>query len=192
MSGVAASGVRERLLAAASEVLVGQQRVSMPLRTVAERAGATTGSIQYHFGGKGGLLLAVLQRHGERTVERLRTRRTAQSPPSHVVARSILLEFLPLDDERREEGLVAHAFEGIAAGDDAMARAYATQHAVLANLLATHLPAASSADVDLMLAAIGGIRTDLLLHRIDDEQAIRLVDQLVEKRSDRTARHQDQ
>lgn len=151
----------------------------MPLRTVAERAGATTGAIQHHFGNRDGLLLAVLQRHGERAVNRLRARRKAELPPPPQVARAILMEFLPLDDERREESLVAHAFEGIAAGDGEMASAYRAQHAGLANLLAEHLPGTKSADVDLVLAAVGGLRTDLLLHRIGNAQAVDLLDHLI-------------
>lgn len=172
--------VRQRLIAAATDVIAEGRHASMPLRTVAERAGATTGAIQHHFGNREGLLLAVLEQHGRRAVERLRARRTAEPPPPPQVARAILLEFLPLDDTRREEALVAHAFEGIAAGDRAMAQAYREQHAGLAGLLAEHLPGTAPAGIELILAAVGGLRTDLLLHRITEIQAAGLLDQLIE------------
>lgn len=133
--------------------------MSMPLRTVADRARTTTGAIQHPFGNRDGLVLAVLQRHGERTLQRLQGLGTEQPPPPLRVARAILLQFLPLDDERREEALVAHAFEGLTAGDEGMQRANRQQHRLLASILAEHLPLAESASVDLLLTAVGGLRT---------------------------------
>lgn len=179
MSSVDVADVRQRLIAAAADVLAEERQMSMPLRVVAERAGTTTGAIQHHFGNKDGLLLAVLRRHGERAVDRLRGGRGAQPPPPPQVARAILLEFLPLDAERREESIVAHVFEGIAAGDGELASAYREQHVALADLLAEHLPGVTPAGVDLILAAVGGLRTDLLLHRLSNPQAVDLLDQLI-------------
>lgn len=179
MKVAATSDVRQRLIAAATDVIAEGRHASMPLRTVAERAGTTTGAIQHHFGNREALLLAVLEQHGQRTVQRLRARRTVEPPPPPQVARAILQEFLPLDETRREEALVAHAFEGIAAEDSAMARAYREQHTGLAKLLAEHLPRTSPAAVELILAAVGGLRTDLLLHRINAQHAVDLLDQLI-------------
>ncbi|MGO2862043.1 MAG: TetR/AcrR family transcriptional regulator [Brevibacterium sp.] len=175
--------VRGRLIAAATDVIAEGSHTSMPLRSVAQRAGTTTGAIQHHFGNRDGLLLAVLGHHGRRTAERLRARRTSDPPPPPHVARVILLEFLPLDDERREEALVAYAFEGLAIGDRAMAEAYRQQHTQLGNLLAEHLPQMGTADIELLLAALGGIRTDMLLHRISNEQALTLLDHLIARLS---------
>lgn len=183
MSRSIAGDVPQRLIIAATEVIAAGQHAAMPLRVVAERAGTTTGAIQHHFRNKEGLLLAVLARHGERTVERLRDLRTPEPPPPPAVARAILLEFLPLDSERREEALIAVAFEGLAAGNDDLARAYRDQHALLAALIAEHLPAAAPDDIELLLAALGGIRTDLLLHRVLEEQAVALVDHAISRLS---------
>lgn len=184
MSGQGAGDVPQRLILAATEVIAAGQHTAMPLRAVAERAGTTTGAIQHHFRNKEGLLLAVLARHGERTVERLRALRTDAPPPPPAVARAVLLEFLPLDTERRDEALVALAFEGLAAGDAAagdgdLARAYREQYALLAGLLAEHLPQSTPSDIDVILAAVGGISTDLLLRRITGAQAVSLVDHLL-------------
>jgi len=173
--------VPQRLVVAATEVIAAGRHASMPLRAVAERAGTTTGAIQHHFRNKEGLLIAVLARHGERAVERLRMLRTSVPPPPPAVARAILLEFLPLDAERREEALVALAFEGLATENTELARAYREQHAVLAALLAEHLPTTVRSDIDIVLAAIGGIRTDLLLGRITDVRATDLVDHLLDR-----------
>lgn len=184
MSGVSTGDVRQRLIVAATEVIATGRHASMPLRAVAERAGTTTGAIQHHFRNREGLMLAVLGRHGERIVERLESRRVGTTPPPPAVARAILLEFLPLDEERREESLVALAFEGLAAGaaaegDGELARAYSQQHAMLAGLLAEHLPRSAPNDVDVILASISGIRTDMLLRRVTDMQALGLIEHLL-------------
>ncbi|MGO2519101.1 MAG: TetR family transcriptional regulator [Microbacterium sp.] len=181
MSGDITGDVPQRLVAAATEVIAAGRHTSMPLRAVAERAGTTTGAIQHHFRNKEGLLLAVLARHGESTVERLRALRTDAPPPPPVVARAILVEFLPLDEVRREEALVALAFEGLATGNADLARAYREQHSLLAELLAEHLPGTAPSDIDVLLAAVGGIRTDLLLRRITAVEALALVDHLLER-----------
>lgn len=187
MSGITGD-VPQRLIIAATEVIAAGRHTAMPLRTVAERAGTTTGAIQHHFRNKEGLLLAVLARHGERTVGRLQELRTAAPPPPPAVARAILLEFLPLDSDRREEALVTLAFEGLAAGSDDLALAYREQYALLAGLLAEHLPAAAPEDIELLLAALGGIRTDLLLNRVKEEQAVALLDHAISRLSPTSVR----
>ena len=179
-------GTRGRLIAAAAEVITDGNHISMPLRTVAQRAGATTGAIQHHFGNRNGLLLAVLAAHGKRTADRLRARRNEETGGSGNVARAILLEYLPLDSERREEALVAYAFESMAINDKAMAAAYRAQYAELADLLAEHLPSAGPGEIDLLLAALGGFRTDLLLNRINAQQAIGLLDLMIERISQKS------
>ena len=179
-------GTRGRLIAAAAEVITDGNHISMPLRTVAQRAGATTGAIQHHFGNRNGLLLAVLAAHGKRTADRLRARRDQGSGRPGNVVRAILLEYLPLDEERREEALVAYAFESMAINDNAMAAAYRAQYAELADLLAEHLPFSGPNEIDLLLAALGGFRTDLLLNRVNAQQAVGLLDLMIERISQKS------
>ena len=105
MPDAKAEFVQERLLEAAAEVLASVSNAAMPLRIVAARAGATTGAIQYYFGDKRGLLLAVMRKHGLRVVARLQLLETDTLPAPLVRVRKILFEFLPLDEERRSASL---------------------------------------------------------------------------------------
>jgi AcrR family transcriptional regulator len=63
---------REQILAAAREVLAADGYKGASTRAVAERAGVQLSLVHYHFGGKRGLLAAVLEYENERLVERQR------------------------------------------------------------------------------------------------------------------------
>jgi AcrR family transcriptional regulator len=63
---------REQILAAAREVLAADGYTGTSTRAVAERAGVQLSLVHYHFGGKRGLLAAVLEYENERLVERQR------------------------------------------------------------------------------------------------------------------------
>src|SRR5690606_1535155 len=97
MPDAKAEFVQERLLEAAAEVLASVSNAAMPLHIVAARAGATTGAIQYYFGDKRGLLLAVMRKHGLRVVARLQLLETDTLPAPQVRARKILFR----SEERR-------------------------------------------------------------------------------------------
>ncbi len=172
--------VRERLVDAAIAVLVSDRPVSMPLREVAQHAGVTTGAIQHHFGNKEALVLAALQRHGQQFADRLRARRGGTMPEPPGVARAILHELLPLDEPRRIEAQVAVAFEKLAFNDAGLAAAYREQYTSLHDLLDAHLAGNARQAADILLAAVGGIRTDLLLGRIGADEAVELLDQLLD------------
>jgi AcrR family transcriptional regulator len=61
---------REQILAAAREVLAAHGYRGASMRAVAERAGVQLSLVHYHFGGKRGLLAAVLEYENERLLER--------------------------------------------------------------------------------------------------------------------------
>jgi len=168
--------VPARIIDAAIEILATDRSVSMPLREVAARAGVTTGAIQHHFGDKQGLVLAALQQHGQRFADRLRARRGDHTPAPGAVVRAILTELLPLDEERGVEARVALTFERLAADDEALAAPYRERFMVLHDLLVEHLPKERPHLAELLLAAVGGLRSDILLGRIDGEHALVLVD----------------
>jgi AcrR family transcriptional regulator len=63
---------RAQLLAAAADVLREQGYAGTSMRAVADRAGARLSLVQYHFGSKHGLLVAVLEDLTERLLERQR------------------------------------------------------------------------------------------------------------------------
>ncbi|MBV2362830.1 TetR family transcriptional regulator C-terminal domain-containing protein [Streptomonospora nanhaiensis] len=180
MPDAKAEFVQERLLEAAAEALASGSNAAMPLRIVAARAGATTGAIQYYFGDKRGLLLAVMRKHGLRVVARLQLLETDTLPAPQVRVRKILFEFLPLDEERRHECIVADAFESLAVQDPAMADAWREQYALLAKLIADQLPYDSETRARHLLAFTAGLRTDVLLGLLTAEDAIASLDSFIE------------
>jgi AcrR family transcriptional regulator len=71
---------REQILAAAREVLAADGYTGTSTRAIAERAGVQLSLVHYHFGGKRGLLAAVLEYENERLVERQRELFAKQEP----------------------------------------------------------------------------------------------------------------
>lgn len=61
---------RNQILAAARDVLAADGYGGMTTRAVAERAGVQLSLVHYHYGGKRGLLAAVLEYENERLIER--------------------------------------------------------------------------------------------------------------------------
>lgn len=61
---------RQALIAAATEVFLAQGFRAARVKDITDRAGARLSAINYHFGGKEGLYLAVLQHHAEIAVTR--------------------------------------------------------------------------------------------------------------------------
>jgi AcrR family transcriptional regulator len=71
---------REQILEAASEVLRSQGGAATTTRAVAERAGVQLSLVHYHFGGRGGLLAALLERENVRLLERQQDLYAAAEP----------------------------------------------------------------------------------------------------------------
>lgn len=71
---------RWRIIDAAREVLLERGHGGASTRAVAERAGVGLSLVHYHFGGKQGLLLAVLERENELLLERQRALYAAPGP----------------------------------------------------------------------------------------------------------------
>jgi AcrR family transcriptional regulator len=63
---------RERVLAAARDILLERGFAQTSTRAVAERAGVRLSLVHYHFGSKHGLLIEVLERENELLLERQR------------------------------------------------------------------------------------------------------------------------
>lgn len=65
-----ANQTRERLILAARECLLAEGHASLSTRRVAERAGVPLSQIHYHFGGRQGLMLAMLADQDAQLIER--------------------------------------------------------------------------------------------------------------------------
>lgn len=62
---------RELLLDAVHEVMVAKNSIDVSVAEIAERAGQSPAVVQYHFGGKAGLLQALMRRGADRSVAQL-------------------------------------------------------------------------------------------------------------------------
>jgi AcrR family transcriptional regulator len=58
----ARSGTAEKLLVAASELMIERSSIELSLSDIAQKSGANSALVKYHFGNKDGLLLALLAR----------------------------------------------------------------------------------------------------------------------------------
>src|ERR1700757_512625 len=67
----ARSGTAERLLAAASDLMIERSSIDVSLSDIAQKSGVNSALVKYHFGNKDGLLLALLGRDAATEVEGL-------------------------------------------------------------------------------------------------------------------------
>ncbi|MDA2814777.1 TetR family transcriptional regulator C-terminal domain-containing protein [Nocardiopsis sp. RSe5-2] len=87
---------------------------AVSLRHVASEAGVSTGMVQHYFRDKNAMMAFALRAVAERVQDRLERARPDALPPKESV-RGFLMQLLPLDTERAEEGKAALAFQAHAA-----------------------------------------------------------------------------
>jgi AcrR family transcriptional regulator len=169
---------REALIRAAISLLGSARPPAMPLRDVAQAAGVTTGAIQHHFGNRHGLLVAAVDRQTERLVERLEAveRALPAGDPRRLPA--LLLELLPLDDERTREMRLLTAFEHSAASDPTLTTEFQRRYHRLLDMVAHELPGGAT-DAALLLSVTYGTGADLLLGVATPETAIAGIDRML-------------
>jgi AcrR family transcriptional regulator len=176
---------------------------AVSVRSVAKAAGVAPGTVQHHFHSRDDLLLGALTRMARRQLERL-----APSPPGTHPSdrlRSGLMEVLPIDAHRREEGIVWVAFSAAASTRPPLRKAHAAMVQLTRSLIRGVLDEASetlqlrpgiTVDIGsaLLTAVVDGLIVDginapdadapLLVATLD--QAIDLVVVLPEERRDST------
>jgi AcrR family transcriptional regulator len=75
-----AAETRERLIEAARECLLADGHANLSTRRVADRAGVPLSQIHYHFGGRQGLVLALLAHQNDQLLERQQKMYGADAP----------------------------------------------------------------------------------------------------------------
>ena len=162
---------REALIQAAIALLGSPRPPAMPLREVAEAAGVTTGAIQHYFGNRQGLLVAAVDRQTERLVERLTS--VADTHPAGHPDRlfMLLMQLLPLNEERTRETRLLTAFERSASEDPTMTAEFAHRYRRLIDMVRGELPG-GDADAALLLWVTYGAGADLLLGVATPESAV--------------------
>src|SRR6267142_1263153 len=70
-SSAARNATAEKLLVAASELMIGRSSIEVSLSDIAQKSGVNAALVKYHFGNKDGLLLALLARDAATEVANL-------------------------------------------------------------------------------------------------------------------------
>ena len=163
------------------------------LRRVAAQAGCTTGSLTHYFPDRHGLLVASLRGAHKAAAARMRAagRRAPAGAPR---LRAVVMEALPLDEERAREWRVWTAFWGAAASEPVLRREnfrrYGAWRAALRALLKPLIadPADIEAEAGLLIAVIDGLGLQIALRDGDDTRlgdlqgrAVRQIDHYLER-----------
>ncbi|PKB41412.1 TetR family transcriptional regulator [Pseudonocardia alni] len=157
------------------------------LRQVAAEAGVSMRLVQYYFGDRHALLVAALRILGEHSsataTERL-SRATDQSP--RALLRGVLLELLPLDQDRRTRHLVHIAYFVRSLGDGDLAAQFRDAPPELERLVASLLAGARGRpddeiaphlpDADALVALCDGLATKMLLGQRDTTDVLAILD----------------
>jgi AcrR family transcriptional regulator len=147
----------------------GLQRASV--RNVAREAGLSMGSLRHYFATQAGLLCFAMQLVGERARVRVRSLQPAADP--RATAERLLLELVPLDDERRAESEVWLAFTGRALVDPEQRAIHQQIHDQLNGACATAITLLAEAgltpgdlDVDLEATRLHALLDGLAVHAV--------------------------
>lgn len=164
------------------------------LRQVATEAGVSARLLQYYFGTRGQLLLGALEILNTEAEQRARERLTSsgEPPSTRTVVRGVLLELLPLDEERRNRHLVYAAYFVRFLTDPDLAEAARNEPHALENLVAglitqgrqlgevaPHI--APTAEAAFLVAAAEGLQAGVLLGQHTPERAVALIDHQLDR-----------
>lgn len=159
------------------------------LRQVAAEAQVSARLLQYYFGTRADLLLGALKILNEDAEHQARERLAlpGEAPGMHAIVRGVLLELLPLDDERRTRHLVYAAYFVRFLTDPDLAKvARDAPHALedLVTGLITHgqdtgqVPrhVDAAAEATFLVAGAEGLQSSVLLGQRTADEAIAMID----------------
>lgn len=164
------------------------------LRQVAAEAAVSARLLQYYFGTRDQLLLGALQILHTDAEQRARERLTSlgEAPGMHLLVRGVLLELLPLDEERRNQHLVHVAYFVRFLNDPALAAAVHESPPALEKLLIELLTRARElgqlrpgidieAEAAFLVAGAEGLQASVLLGQHAPDQAVALIDHQLDR-----------
>ncbi|WP_106396730.1 TetR/AcrR family transcriptional regulator [Actinocorallia populi] len=164
------------------------------LRQVAAEAAVSARLLQYYFGTRDDLLLAALEILNADAEHRARERVAAlgDDPAPRAVLRGVLMELLPLDEERRTRHLVYVAYFVRMLRDESLGEIARNAPPALEDLITALITGAREQghvppDVDarreaaLLLAAADGLQTGMLLGQRTSESALSLIDHQLDR-----------
>ena len=163
------------------------------LRQVAVEAGVSARLLQYYFGTRDELLLGAL-RILNTDAERLARERLSQAdtPTVRQLVRGVLLELLPLDEERRNRQLVYVAYFVRFLADPDLAAAVHEAPPALEDLVAGLLDHGrdlgevqphtdTAAEAAFLIAGTQGLQASALLGQHTNDQAVALIDHQLDR-----------
>jgi TetR/AcrR family transcriptional regulator, transcriptional repressor of bet genes len=185
---------RQLIVEAVWRITVHGGLAAATFREIAAEAGVSVRLVQYYFGSKADLLHAANQRVGERAGARIlkRVRRIGADAPPEKLVRGVIREFLPLDDERREDTILFNAFYTAQLTNPALARSEAVGiPAGLATFFANQIRRAqkagtAAADIDpdlegwMLTAVVPNLASGILVNYITARQATRVLDYAID------------
>ncbi|MEV4456834.1 TetR/AcrR family transcriptional regulator [Microbispora sp. NPDC049633] len=159
------------------------------LRQVAAEAKVSARLLQYYFGTRDQLLLGALEILNDDAERRARERLAGlgEAPAVHALVRGVLLELLPLDEERRNRHLVYAAYFIPFLTDPVMAKAARDAPRALEDLVAGLISQGqelgqvprdldAAAEAAFLVTGADGIQTTVLLGQRTPEEAVSLID----------------
>ena len=154
---------RAELVDAAWRVIAADGLEAATVRRIAQAAGCTTGLVTHYFDSKDDMLVAALREVHRRAGQRMI--RHVGGADIEAVLLEVILDALPMDEDRQLEWKVWLAFWGRAAADERLRqeqqRRYAEWRGLLGKLLRRARPDDTAADrrtaVDLIAGAIDGL-----------------------------------
>lgn len=163
---------REEVVEAMWRVISRDGIEAATIREVAKEAACSTGTVQYYFKNKDELLLYAFCRASMRMGGRMWNQETGLSGAE--VLRNVILESLPLDDERRLEWQIWVAFQGRAATNPMLLEEYNQWYieyrSLIRGLIADgqrngffNADVDAAAEADAIITLIAGIGTQAIL-----------------------------
>lgn len=188
---------RRRQIAAATWRAIDELGIDgTTMRAIAERAGCTIGRLNHYFDSREDMLVAALRHAHTRAAGRMLAAVEGRSGADAL--RAVLLEALPLDDERRTEWKVWLTFWAQALNTDSLrqehAQRYREWHRLVATLVAGAAPSRTKAEIrqiaDALLATVDGIGIQTLMSAASgtDRRATRTIDAMLATQLDEGAR----
>ena len=154
---------RAELVDAAWRVIAAEGLEAATVRRIAQAAGCTTGLVTHYFESKDDMLVAALREVHRRAGQRMI--RHVGGADIGAVLLEVILDALPMDDDRQLEWKVWLAFWGRAATDERLRqeqqRRYSEWRGLLGKLIRRARPQDTAAErrtaVDLIAGAINGL-----------------------------------
>ncbi|GAB1508053.1 TetR/AcrR family transcriptional regulator [Actinophytocola sp. KF-1] len=171
---------RRRLAEALWRIVTASGLEAVSLRHVAAEAGVSMGMVQHYFSDKEEMVLFALRGMTERVGRRMAVALDALPDEPLARVRAVLVETLPLDDERRLEAQVSATFLTRAPVDPRIAEYLRAEYAEGHAYLADQLRAAGVADPEraasLLVAVADGLTAHTLAGHHGPGEALAMLD----------------